>query len=575
MAAEQLNEPTTLLGKLKAYWRFDILSGFLVFLIALPLCLAISLASGYPAIAGVYTAIIGGLLTSLISNSELTIKGPAAGLIPIALGAVIDLGSNGTASSIADLTADQIANGYRLALGVGVVAGVIQILFGIFHFGRLGDFFPLSAVHGMLAAIGIIIIAKQFPLVMGITDKSASGGPIELISRFPDFVANLNPEIALIGVIGLIILFGMPFIRSGYVRKIPGPMLVLVVSLALSFAFTLTDPQSYVFNGKTYQIVQKHVITLPKSIADGFTLPDFSGVTTSLGIKYIVMFCLIGTLESMLSAKAIDLIDPKKRKTNLDRDLFAVGLANTGTAFVGGLPMISEIVRSRANLDNGARSRWSDAFHSIFLLLCVALFSDFLHHIPMAALGAMLCYTGFRLGSPREFVHVWKIGWEQFAIFCTTVVVTLATDLLIGIFSGIAAKFLLHAFNGVPLSALFLFRSNVDIVPQNAQTVVLRVHKAAVFSNWLGIKSKILAQEQYANVILDLSDAKFVDHSVMEKLHEMSSDFKVQSRELTVVGLESHKPLSKHPTAARSKIRQSPFQTPAGTNGEREAKGME
>jgi MFS superfamily sulfate permease-like transporter len=253
----------------------------------------------------------------------------------------------------------------------------------------------------------------------------------------------------------------------------------------------------------------------------------------------------------MLSAKAVDLIDPKKRKTNLDRDVLAVGLANTCAALVGGLPMISEIVRSRANIDNGARSRWSDAFHSVCLLLCVLLASDFLHHIPMAALGAMLVYTGFRLGGPREFISAWKTGWEQFIIFTTTVVVTLAVDLLVGIASGILMKFLLHLFNGVPITALF--KAPVEITQADDKTVLIRVRKALVFSNWLSMKGKLLAQPKDVNVILDLSETRFVDHSVMEKLHEMSHDFEASGRQLKVIGLESHKPLSKHPLAARAK----------------------
>jgi MFS superfamily sulfate permease-like transporter len=522
----------------------------------LPLCLGISLASGYPAIAGIYTAIIGGVLCSLISNSELTIKGPAAGLIVIAVGAVTELGSGGVASSFAELSKEQALNGYRMALGVGVAAGIIQILFGLLRLGRLGDFFPLSAVHGMLAAIGIIIIAKQFPLVMGITDlklgdKSAGDGPIALLTRIPAFITHMNPEVAIIGAAALLVLFGLPFIRNPLVRRVPGPMIVLLIALPLSFAFVLTNPHTYVFNGQTYPVLSKHVIALPASFLDGITSPDFSGLRTAAGIKYVIMFALIGSLESLLSAKAIDLIDPWKRKTNLDRDLLAIGVANTCSAFVGGLPMISEIVRSKANIDNGARTRWADAFHSMFLLVCVAAAASMLHHIPMAALGAMLVYTGFRLGSPREFVKTWRIGREQFVIFTTTVVVTLATDLLVGIASGIAIKWLLHLMNGVPVTALF--QSDIEATRLDEKTVLLRVRKAAVFSNWLSLKRKIAEQGAEVDIVLDLSETCYVDHSVMEKLHELSHDFDERDRRLKIAGLEGHRALSDHPLAARKK----------------------
>jgi MFS superfamily sulfate permease-like transporter len=557
MPFERLNQPASLLAKFKANWKCDLLAGFLVFLIALPLCLGISLASGYPAIAGIYTAIIGGILCSFISNSELTIKGPAAGLIVIMVAAVTELGGGGTAQSFSELTKEQAFNGYRLALGVGVAAGMIQIVFGLLRLGRFGDFFPLSAVHGMLAAIGIIIIAKQFPLVIGVTDfklgdKSARDGPIALLLRIPEFIGHTNPEIALIGLIGLFTLFGLPFVRNPLIRRVPGPMLVLLVALPLSFVFALTDPHKYAFNGHDYQIDARHVIALPASFLDGVTRPDFSGLTTTTGIRYVVMFCLIGSLESLLSAKAIDLIDPVKRKTNLDRDLLAIGVANTCSAFVGGLPMISEIVRSKANIDNGARTRCADVFHSLFLLVCVAAAASVLHHIPMAALGAMLVYTGFRLGSPMMFIRTWRIGREQFLIFSTTVAVTLATDLLIGIGSGIAVEVLLHLLNGVPLSALF--KADAEVVSVDERVILLRVRKAAVFSNWLSLKRTIVQQPRSANVIVDLSETRFVDHSVMQKLHELGHDFKEEGCHLVIAGLEEHRPQSNHPFAARKKI---------------------
>src|SRR5262249_42996252 len=209
MDTARLELPTNLAKS----WRQDLLAGFLVFLIALPLCLGIAAACGYPPIAGIFTAVIGGILSTFISNSELTIKGPAAGLIVIAIGCVMDFGGDGRIPlTPAGLQA------YRTALGVGVAAGVLQILFALFRTRILGEFFPTSAVHGMLAAIGVIIIAKQVPIAVGVGNR---GEPLELIREIPEKIAGMNPEIALIGGISLIILFGFPLLRNRYLRMIP------------------------------------------------------------------------------------------------------------------------------------------------------------------------------------------------------------------------------------------------------------------------------------------------------------------------------------------------------------------
>lgn len=541
--------PKTGLAGLRENLRFDILSGFLVFLIALPLCLGIASACGYPPIAGVITAIIGGLLTSHLSNSELTIKGPAAGLIVIAIGCVQDFGGNGLAGGWT--LGDQRA--YQLALGVGVAAGVIQILFGLVRSGVLGEFFPVSTVHGMLAAIGIIIMAKQAPIALGVENK---GEPLELIFRLPQIVRDMNPEIALIGLLSLLILFGLPLIKNRWVRMVPAPMLVVLVAIPLGMYFDLSHEHTYSFGGHEYHLGEEYLVPVPNNLFAALTFPDFSGLSTLKGWKWVLMFALIGSLESLLSAKAIDTLDPWRRKTNLDRDLVAVGLGNTVAALVGGLPMISEIVRSKANIDNGARTRWANFFHGLFLLLFVALAPALIHRIPLAALGAMLVYTGFRLASPREFAHVRKIGWEQLIVFSTTVVAVLATDLLIGIAIGIGVKFLIHLVNGLPLGAMF--RPHVTVTPRGDRSYLIVVRHFAVFSNWLLLRRLLLRVEPDGEVILDLAETRLVDHTVMEKLHELREEFARTNRTLTVTGLENHRALSDHPCAARVKDGSTP-----------------
>lgn len=235
-----------------------------------------------------------------------------------------------------------------------------------------------------------------------------------------------------------------------------------------------------------------------------------------------MMFFVIGILESLLSAKAIDLVDPWKRKTNMNRDMIAVGLGNLCASCVGGLPMISEIVRSKANIDNGARTRFADIWHGIFLLACVALIPTILHGLLLAA---MLVYAGFRLAHPTESIHVYRVGKEQLAIFVTTLVVVLATDLLIGVAAGILLKMIFHFADGVPLKALF--KPYLEVQEIDDETSLIPARESAVFSNWIPFRRQIeqIGLVQRRNLVIDVSDTRLVDHSVMAKLEEMERDF--------------------------------------------------
>ncbi len=534
--------PRGTIAGLRSYWKSDLLSGFLVFLIALPLCLGISLACGYPAISGIFTAIIGGLLAPFFSNSELTIKGPAAGLIVIAIGCVTDFGFTVGGDPASNFQA------YRMALGVGVAAGVIQILFGVFRLGILGEFFPTAAVHGLLASIGVIIFLKQFPVTLGL---GSVGTPFELMAKIPEFVKNMNPAVALIGIISLVVLFGYPWIRNPKLKVIPAQMVVLLVAVPMGMYFNLSEEHSYSFQGRDYGVGPSLLVNVPANMFSAIAFPDFSGMVTVVGLKYIILFSVIGSLESTLSAEAVDQIDPWHRRTNHDRDLLAVGIGNTAAALVGGLPMISEIVRSRANIDNGARTRFSNMFHGIFLLFFVALVPALINQIPLAALGAMLVFTGFRLASPQSFVHMYKIGREQLIIFVSTIIGVLATDLLIGIAIGICVKAVIHLFHGVPV--LSFFRLRIDEQRSEPGSVRLMVKDAAIFTTWIGFRKKLERLKAEPVVVVDFSDTVFVGHSVMQKLSEVQSDFKEAGSQLVIDGLAKHQSLSNHPMAARRK----------------------
>lgn len=515
----------------------DALSGFLVFLIALPLCLGISMASGYPPIAGVLTAIVGGVLVSFLGSARLTIKGPAAGLIVIALGAVTELGGGDP------------AQGYRKALAVGVVAGVIQIGLAFARAGIIGDLMPPSVVHGMLAAIGVIIISKQAHTVMGVTPEGKE--PLELIAEIPGSLAKLNPELVVIGAIALVVLFGMPMLKSRSLRRVPAPLVVLLLAVPMGMAFDLGHEHVYSFASHAYTVGPRFLVRLPGHLIDAVTTPDFSAITSAVSIKYIMMFVLVGSIESLLSVSAVDALDPAKRSSNHNRDLLAMGIGNTIAAAIGGLPMISEIVRSKANIDNGATSPLANFFHGLCLLLFVAFLPGLLQQIPLAALAAMLIYTGFRLASPSELARAYRIGPEQLLLFVTTLLVTLATDLLVGVGAGLVLKAAIHIKNGAPVRALVRSRIREE---REGDTLIIHVEDAAVFCNYLGLKRRLAAVgDDVRRVEIDFSQAWVVDHTVLERLHLLSDEW--DGRVLELTGLEGHERASSHDLAAAKRSR--------------------
>jgi MFS superfamily sulfate permease-like transporter len=522
-------------GLLK-YWKSDIVAGFLVFLIALPLCLGIAMASKFPPIAGIMTAVVGGLFVTLIQGSYVTIKGPAAGLIVIVLASVEALGKG-----------DDFL-GYKLTLAVIVVSGVIQLLLGLMRTGVLGDFFPSSAVHGMLAAIGIIIISKQIHTVLGI--KPVGKEPLQLLAEIPNSILHMNPEIAFIGLLSLLILFSFPYIKNPYIKLIPAPMLVILLAIPLGKYFDLEHQHVYLFLDHKFQVDSQYLVNLPDNIIDGFHLPDFSQILTFDSFKYIIMFALVGSLESILSAKAVDILDPFKRKTNHNKDLFAVGLGNIICGFIGALPMISEIVRSSANINNKAKTKWSNFFHGAFLLLFVLLLPGLLKQIPLAALGAMLIFTGYRLASPKVFKEVKKVGMDQLFIFITTLIVTLATDLIIGIVVGIFLKLLLHVLSGT--SVISLFRKEIVVSKVNETHYKIELSGTLNFANYLPFKAELDKLPNNALVEVDVSRLALIDHTVLENLHHYAEDLHRTGGNLKFKGIEKLTQRSSHPLSVRT-----------------------
>ncbi len=527
------NIPADGLAGLKQYWKSDALSGFIVSLLALPLSLGIAAASDFPnPMYGILTAIIGGLVVSIFAGSVLTIKGPAAGLIVIVAGSVAAFGG-GTI-------------GWQMTLGAIVVAAIIQILFGVFKLGKLSNFFPLAAVHGMLAAIGIIIISKQVHLLLGVNPVNEAGKPlvepVELFKAIPKTFANIpnNIPIVITGIVCLLLVLGLPLIKSALLKKIPVPMIVLLVAIPLGMYLHLGDVKGALvkFDKPFLDLIEWNV--------------SFAGIAqTGTFITYVILFSLIGSLESLLTAKAIDLLDPFSRKSNFDKDLIAVGSGNVLSGILGGLPMISEVARSSANVNNGAKTRWANFFHGLFLLLFMLLLTPVIQLIPKTALAAMLIGVGVKLAHPREFKHALHIGKEQLLIFVVTILMTLFTDLLIGIGSGILVKFIIHIANGASIKSLF--KISIKII-QNGSEYVLNVENAAIFSNYIGLKKQIDRLPRKQQVTIDFTDVKLVDHTVMESLHELQKNYIAEGGTFEIIGLESHKALSKHPFATRKSL---------------------
>jgi len=520
--------PADGLAGLKENFKTDAISGFIVFLLALPLSLGIAKASEFPPVMGLLTAIIGGVVVSFFMGSRLTIKGPAAGLIVIVAGSVAEFGQG-----------DNVL-GWKLALGAMVVAGIVQVLFGVFKLGKLADFFPLSAIHGMLAAIGIIIIAKQIPVLLNDNPTLGKGkGPLELLANIPNFIMNLDPKASIIGVVSLTIMMGWPYIKNKSIKMIPAPLVVLLFAIPceLFMHFKETEP--------AYALVKIG------NFVDSLGMnASFAGLSqTGVFIKYVIMFALVGTLESLLTVKAIDLLDPFKRKSDMNKDLIAVGIGNTFAAFLGGIPMISEVARSSSNVNNGAKTRWANFFHGVFILIFVLVASPILEMIPNAALAAMLITVGIKLAHPKEFIHTFQIGKEQLAIFLVTIFFTLFEDLLVGIAAGIVLKMIIHLFNGTPLSSFFKAPTLVSFEGDN---YLVEIDKSAVFTNYLGVKRKLDAIPPGFNVTIDLKKTKLVDHSVMENLEHFKHDYESHDNSVVkIIGLEKHKSLSDHPLSSR------------------------
>ena len=525
-------------------WKSDLPSGFIVALLALPLSLGIAAASDFPPIFGLITAMIGGVVVSFLAGSVLTIKGPAAGLIVIVAGAVGEFALGAPAGSS---TSDATAYGWHLALGAVVVAGIIQVIFGLLKFGSFSDFFPLSAVHGMLAAIGIIIMSKQLHVLVGMNPVTESGKPmvepLDLLGELKNTFANFfeHREVVIIGLISLVIVFAWPLLKIQALKKVPAALVVLVVAIPLGKILNLQNTNSFAplleFKKGLFDILAVNV--------------SFQGISmTGTFIKYVIMFALVGSLEALLTVKATDMLDPFRRKSNTNKDLIAVGVGNIIAGILGGLPMISEVARSSSNVSNGAKTRWANFFHGLVILIFLIFAVSFSEMIPKAALAALLIGVGIKLAHPREFIHMFQIGKEQLLVFIVTIAFTLVEDLLVGIAAGILTEMIVLLASGASLSSLFKAQAEVAFIHDKYE---VHVSRAAVFTNFMAIKNKLESIPAESHITIFFENSHVIDHSVMEQLHLFKSNYERGGGEVTIEGLSDYKTFSKHDLAGRKK----------------------
>ena len=521
----------------------NLFSGFVVSLIALPLGLGLALASGAPPISGIIAAIVGGTVVAILGGSNVTITGPGNGLVVVILAAITTLGTG--ANGVIDMN-----QGFLYTLAAVVISGVIMIILGFLRLGSLGDFFPSSAIQGMLAAIGIGIFAKQIHVMFG--NLEAKGSIIELLVQIPEGVLNFvntdNTSVfyaGLVGVFSLLIMIFYSKIRNRYFQLIPAPMWIVVLSVGMYSYFDL-------FSTTPYPIEKNLLIELSDDILSKFAFPDFGKIYELSFINAVISITLIASIESLLSIKAVDKLDPLKRRSNVNKDIKALGLATVISGFLGGLNVVTVIARSSVNVNNKGSNRSANFFHAGFLVLFILLFASELKKIPLPALAAILVYTGYKLASPENLKKVLQVGSEQLIIFLMTLLVTISTSLITGIIVGIIITFVLHVIinKNILLFVKNILKPNVLMFTEDGKYYV-SVKNFSSFLNFIKLKSKLNQIPETEEAIVDFSLCDFVDHSVMENMSNYTEAFARKGGDFEVIGLDDSKSGSEHPFALR------------------------
>ncbi|HRE37572.1 MAG TPA: SulP family inorganic anion transporter [Chitinophagaceae bacterium] len=474
----------------------DFAASIVVFLVALPLCLGIALASNAPLFSGLIAGIIGGIVIGLASRSHLSVSGPAAGLSAIVAGAIALLPS------------------FEAFLLAVVIAGIFQIALGFAKSGIIGDYVPNSVIKGMLAAIGLILILNQVPHLLGDDShfESDEGVPQAKGNIFSNFIfafGNVNTTALLIGGVCLVFYFLWEKLvsgKKGLIRFVPAPLIVVILAVIIN----------YFFQQKGTGLNGEHLVVIPQASSANeffsfFSSPDWGMIMNKNVWIIAITLALVASLESLLSIEAIDDLDPYQRVTPTNRELKAQGLGNLFSGLLGGLPVTSVIVRSSANVNAGAKTKMSTIYHGILLLVSVAFVPAILNMIPKTALAAILIFTGYKLAKPALFIAFYKKGWDQFLPFVITIVAILSTDLLKGVIIGIGV--------GLFFVIRSNFRSSVVVVNDNNRYLI-RLRKDVSFLNKPIIKKKLEEVPENSHVLIDAGRADFIDKDIIEVIED-------------------------------------------------------
>ena len=526
--------PKTGIKGLIENWQADMIAAISVSLIALPLSLGIALAAGAPAMAGILSAIVGGIVTTLYRGGHVSVNGPAKGVIAVILFGI----------TVMD---DGSGQAFNYVLAAIVISGAIQAVFGILKLGRLADIFHSSVIHGLLAAIGIIIFAKQIHVALG--TKSESSSIIQNLIDAVLFLPNANPFVVVISFVGLLLLLFHSKISFRVFQFFPAPIWVITLSIPFTYLFNFFEPKTLDFIGNSYEVGPHLLLDIPNSFSDSILHPNFGKIETVEFWTTVISILIITSIESLAIAKAVDKIDPYKRKTDLNKDLTGIGLSTMIAGFVGGLPIIAVIIRSTVNIHNGAKTKWSNLYQGGFLLLLIVVLGPIMKQVPLCAFAILLVYTGFKLASPSVFKQVYNQGPEQLIFFVFTMVLTLYTNLLIGLIGGLLLVMVSHMLLAKePIHRFFnmIYQSGSSIEENQDGSFELKIKGIANFLGVLKVDKLIKNIPSGVNVNIDLSETRLVGMTYMEYLVDYLKTQKDSGRNVVIKGLDSHVSYSTH-----------------------------